>query len=705
MFSKVSSKWFIALAAVLGSVALAPVWAVNPGSATTTTGQPLNIQIDAPLDGATVTEGPLTVSGRTSIGALSGNTSVLYVVDNSASTNGSGLDCNNDGVVDAGDNADATTNRNGSILDCELIGVAALNESLSGGGVSVGLITFAGSAVLRDVNPIVEGVQAFTTPAADLDGNGVRDIPQAGRLLPFNSGTAFNPPLALMNSTFATRPADEQKIAFFLSDGAGTLSTGSTSPLGMAVAAGTRVFTFAVNQPASECNVGQPLRTIADMTGGTCTVVTNPTTLTASLVGATPAGIDFVEVSVDGLPAMTATLGALGNFTADTSLTGQGPHQIAATVFANDGTRAVATVDVLASGTAPAADLSIAKTAALSTVTVSENVAYTLAVRNAGPADASGVVVTDTIPSATSFVSAGASQGGCAFIAPTLSCNLGALASGAEASITLVVRANSPGAITNTAAVSAQQRDENTANNASTATVTVLDPQADLRIGKSAAQGSVLVADNIRYTLAVSNVGPGNATGVVVRDNIPASTSFVSASATQGSCTFAAPTVTCHLNSIANGGSASITLVVKANASGSIVNTASVNGGQTDPAPGNNSANATVTAIRRTATMSVQPALLSALSGSLLQLHLRFEARLVEGAAGVPGKPIEFVAGTQRCSATTDAAGKATCALTLSRTIATVLRFGYEARFAGDVIYLPAAGRGPVVQALRIPVF
>lgn len=374
------------------------------------------------------------------------------------------------------------------------------------------------------------------------------------------------------------------------------------------------------------------------------------------------------------------------------------------TVTDSDGNTSSATAAV-AVGIVTGADLVFDKIASVGSVAQGATFNYTLSVFNHGPGTADNVVVTDVLPASVGHVFSIATQGGCGEFTGTVTCNLGDLAAGGSAFVSVTVQANVAGTVDNTASVASTSPDPNTANNSKTTSVTILNANADLSIQKTSAQSTVLVGNNLTYNLVVANAGPNNATGVVVTDTLPVSTSFVSAGATQGSCSFAAPTVTCNLGAIPNGGFASITLVVKVNAGGSIVNGASVDGDQPDPTPGNASSSTSVTANKRVVTLIAKPVVLSALSGSLLQIQLRFEARLADGGTGVPGRPIVFFAGGQGCIGTTNAAGTATCSLTLPRLLASVLRLGYGANFAGDAVYLPLTARGPIVQVLGIPIF
>src|SRR5947199_357535 len=83
-------------------------------------------------------------------------------------------------------------------------------------------------------------------------------------------------------------------------------------------------------------------------------------------------------------------------------------------------------------------------------VRVGQPLTYTIAVE-AISAD-TGVVLTDMPPAEAAPVSASASQGTCSGAAPVV-CNLGALATGSRATVTIVVVPTVPGKITNTASV------------------------------------------------------------------------------------------------------------------------------------------------------------------------------------------------------------------------------------------------------------
>ena len=134
----------------------------------------------------------------------------------------------------------------------------------------------------------------------------------------------------------------------------------------------------------------------------------------------------------------------------------------------------------LAPGTAFAAtaNLSVGKSDAPDPVTVGSELTYTVAVANAGPDAASGVVVEDKLPNKLDFVAAVPSIGSCERKGRTVSCALGTLANGASASVAIRVVPRDDGQLENTATVSTADTDPEPANNSDTETTTVVPAAA-----------------------------------------------------------------------------------------------------------------------------------------------------------------------------------------------------------------------------------
>ncbi len=253
-------------------------------------------------------------------------------------------------------------------------------------------------------------------------------------------------------------------------------------------------------------------------------------------------------------------------------------------VAGNNSAAAMTTVNAVA-------ELTVTNTDAPDPVNVGANVTYTVTVSNAGPNNASNVMLSDTLPANSAFVSAMPSQGMCpAPAGGILTCNLGGLASGANANVMVVV---TPGAaavpsITNTASASASEVDTNPADNTNIAQMTAVTPVANLSVTKTDAPDPIqLGSGNITYTITVANAGPSAAASVVLTDTLPAGVTFVSATMP---CTQAMGTVTCNLGTINSGANTVITVIITPTASGTLNNTATVTGATMDPAAANNTA-------------------------------------------------------------------------------------------------------------------
>jgi len=280
--------------------------------------------------------------------------------------------------------------------------------------------------------------------------------------------------------------------------------------------------------------------------------------------------------------------------------------------------------------TTPVADLTIAKTGPAS-VSAGTNLSYTITVTNTGPGTASSVVLNDTVPASTTFVSVTPPAG---WACPTLpapggtgpiQCTRATLAAGSGAqTFTLVVK---PGpstpngtTVSNTATVSSATPDPTTPNTATASTNVVT--AADLSVTKTASPSPVVAGTNLTYTITAANAGPSDAQTVVLTDNVPADTTFVSVAPPAG---WTCPTqpaaggtgpVSCTRATLAAGsGAQAFTLMVKVAASApdasTISNTAGIASATADPDTGNNSSTITTTVIAR-ADLSIAKACTSA---------------------------------------------------------------------------------------------
>ena len=192
------------------------------------------------------------------------------------------------------------------------------------------------------------------------------------------------------------------------------------------------------------------------------------------------------------------------------------------------------------------ADLRIVKTAP--PAVAGDEITFTLEVTNDGPSDATGVVVTDGLPEEYAFVSAAGPDGPCPDpVAGELSCEVGSLAAGASATVTVTmdVPPGFTGTAENVASVDGDEDDPNADNNEATFESSG-GAQADLSITKTATE-PVVAGGRVTWTLTVANAGPSVANDVEVTDELPAGVTFVSAT---DPCEEGGPGVTCTLGQL-----------------------------------------------------------------------------------------------------------------------------------------------------------
>jgi uncharacterized repeat protein (TIGR01451 family) len=258
-------------------------------------------------------------------------------------------------------------------------------------------------------------------------------------------------------------------------------------------------------------------------------------------------------------------------------------------------------------------DLAITKTADVQAVRIGDPIRYTLTATNLGPQPATAVTVVDTLSNGLSDINVVTSQGACQLMRPTLTCDLGTLAAGATATITMVATAadgDVPGgpAITNRASIKGRERDPQAGNN--DAGVVVAIGRVDLSVTMTDAPDPVVAGQNLTYSTVIENKGQIAATGVILADSLPAEVTFVSAKPDQGTCAHQLGVVRCELGKLGAGAKASVVVVVVPTGGGNLVaggasisNRAVVSANEPDANPGDN--NATVTTLVQGTDLSV----------------------------------------------------------------------------------------------------
>jgi uncharacterized repeat protein (TIGR01451 family) len=227
----------------------------------------------------------------------------------------------------------------------------------------------------------------------------------------------------------------------------------------------------------------------------------------------------------------------------------------------------------------PAADLAVSKTAG--GATAGGTATWTIVVQNHGPSTGDPVTVTDTLPEGTTFASAAPSQGNCSAAGAEVTCNLGSLASGgsAQISVTASVAAGTAGqTLRNRATVRAPQVDPNPSNNEAEAVTTIVDPPPggpNVTLRKTTSTDRPALGKVFRYRLLVQNEGDQPARRVRVVDTLNKSVRIRNVKTSAGRCSEDGSTVECSIRTLAPGDEATITLAVVPTEPGPLRNAAS----------------------------------------------------------------------------------------------------------------------------------
>jgi uncharacterized repeat protein (TIGR01451 family) len=213
--------------------------------------------------------------------------------------------------------------------------------------------------------------------------------------------------------------------------------------------------------------------TVTDTFPAACTSVSYTSTAAGGATGNTASGTGSINDAALSLPAgSSVTYTATCSISAAASGTLDNTATISSAVTDPTPANNSATDSDTITAAAAMADLSLTKVLTTAgAIHVGDNVTYALTVTNNGPANATGVTVTDTLPAGLTYVS---NSCGATFASPTLTWNVGNLAVSASATCNLTATVNQAGVIINAASASGNETDPTPANNAATAAVTTV---------------------------------------------------------------------------------------------------------------------------------------------------------------------------------------------------------------------------------------
>jgi uncharacterized repeat protein (TIGR01451 family) len=386
-------------------------------------------------------------------------------------------------------------------------------------------ITNSGTANLTIGTVDITGADASQFVIASDNVSGEKLPPGASA----NVSVTFKPTLAGAYSANLTIPSDdpdENPVYVPLS------GTGTETPPEPDISVVPRSINFGLVEkgyPSSSENVTVSNNGTAILTIGNLTIDDNQFYITSG-------NITDQKLSVGASANITLVFkpNATGGQSANLTIPSDAPNQ------------GTVTVTLSGTGTEPPtskADLEISKTGSPDPIALSDNLTYTLTVKNNGPGNATGVSVTDNLSQYLVFVSANNTAGTAdvSFNATdgTVNWNIGNLANGENATLEIVTTLDPLVAsyeailsifgfagfwhwsymseqITNTASVAGEQADPDMNNN--TASVDTGVQKTNLVISKTDKEDPVAFGDNITWYLTVTNAGPITATDVVALD-------------------------------------------------------------------------------------------------------------------------------------------------------------------------------------------
>jgi uncharacterized repeat protein (TIGR01451 family) len=261
----------------------------------------------------------------------------------------------------------------------------------------------------------------------------------------------------------------------------------------------------------------------------------------------------------------------------------------------------VAATDTITSSTTANATLHIVKSAQPEPAVAGRSITYTLAITNDGPFVAADVVVTDGLPVSITFgndlgstpslsatIDTSAAAGG------LISWTIPSLNVGESGQIAFTANANSAlanGAVETNRAGIDSTTPHPPAFDTFDSHITTL---ADLIITKTRSTNPITTSARLTYTLAYSNLGPSNATSVLITDTLPVSLTWggvVNTNPPLAAPTVAPPTIIWNVGSLAAQAGGTIVFTATVNSApsgGTIVNTGRIGSPTSDPNAGNN---------------------------------------------------------------------------------------------------------------------
>ena len=349
-------------------------------------------------------------------------------------------------------------------------------------------------------------------------------------------------------------------------------------------------------QSISVTDPGTYFVTVTSSSG--CSSVSNPVVVTvnpppsASVTPAGPLTLPFGSSATLTASAGASWLWSTGETTQAITVSTSGNYTVTVTnAFGCSSSSAPVAVTV----STTSADIQMTLTANPTSASVGgQTITLSLNASNAGPSDASGIKATIPLPAGLAVLAVEPPP--TPYDPNTGIWSIGPLQSGTAVAIQILVQVAQPGQFSVTATKTAENEpDPDTANDSATVAITG-QPTADVHVTMTVDNPSPLVGQSVKFLLTTANSGPSDATGVQVTDLLPPGLQFGSASPS-GSTTYDSSTGFWAVGSLANGASATLSIVATVTQPGLITNNATKTAeNEVDPNPGSDTAAASLNA-------------------------------------------------------------------------------------------------------------
>jgi uncharacterized repeat protein (TIGR01451 family) len=202
------------------------------------------------------------------------------------------------------------------------------------------------------------------------------------------------------------------------------------------------------------------------------------------------------------------------------------------------------------------ADIAIAKTVDNASPGLGTNVVFTVTATNNGPSNATGVQVSDLLPTGLAFVSATPSQG--SYTSGTGLWTVGSLANGASATLAVTATVNRTQALVNQASRSAGGEADPKGSNNTAAVGLNAGALVDIQVSQTVDDDTPGLNQDVFFVITAKNAGAATATSVSLTSNLPSGLAFVASTPSQGS--YASVSGVWSVGSLVSGASATLTL-------------------------------------------------------------------------------------------------------------------------------------------------